>query len=346
LVQQLSPLILARPAASLLPLGSKIGPFVRILFITATRIGDAVLSTGLLDHLHRTYPDARITVACGPAPAPLFAALPGVVEVIPMVKQRRAGHWLRLWHQTVTRRWSLVVDLRGSAMGWLVPTLRRKIIRSDWSPQHRLVHLARLFGLEHSAPLPRLAAAPAHKARATELIPDGGAVLGIGPTANWGGKQWATERFVATAQALVAAGGALAGARIAVFGAKEERAAVEAFKAAFRPEQVIDLAGMVDLPTAYACLERCSLYVGNDSGLMHMAAAAGIPTLGLFGPSSEVLYGPMGRCCRSLRGRRSFEDICHAPDFDYRSHVSLMDDLEVEAVVAAATDLLAQAASA
>jgi ADP-heptose:LPS heptosyltransferase len=312
---------------------------VNILFITATRIGDAVLSTGLLDHLRTRYPGARITVACGPAPAPLFAAIPGVVRVIPMAKQRRAGHWRQLWRQTVTTGWGLVVDLRGSAMAYLVPALRRRVIRSDWSPQHRLVHLAKLFGLEQAPPRPKLFSSPASAAAAAALVPAGGPVLAVGPTANWGGKQWRTERFVATAERLVGEGGALAGARIAVFGAPDERAVAETFKAAFAPDRIIDLAGTVDLLTAYSCLERCSLYVGNDSGLMHMAAAARLPTLGLFGPSSEILYGPMGPHCRALRGARSFEDICHAPDFDYRSQATLMDDLEVDAVVAAATEL-------
>lgn len=312
---------------------------MNILFITATRIGDAVLSTGLLDYLRQRHPQARFTVACGPAPAPLFAALPSVVRVIPMVKQRRAGHWLRLWKQTVTTPWSLVVDLRGSAMGWVVPALKRKVIRSDWSPQHRLVHLARLFGQEASPPLPRLHASAQAQAGAASLIPADTPVLAVGPSANWGGKQWPADRFAAAAAALTAPGGPLPGAPIAVFGAPNEREAIDAFAGAFPPGRVIDLAGSVDLPTAYACLERCAFYLGNDSGLMHMAAAAGIPTLGLFGPSSEILYGPAGRWCRALRGPRSFEDICHAPDFDHRSQRSLMEDLEVEAVVAAAADL-------
>lgn len=312
---------------------------VNILFITATRIGDAVLSTGLLAYLRDRYPQARFTVACGPAPAPLFAALPGVVKVIPMVKQRRAGHWLRLWRQTVTTPWALVVDLRGSAMGWVVPALRRKTIRSDWSPQHRLVHLARLFGLESTPPLPRLQAGAEAKAKAERLIPGGRPVLAIGPSANWGGKQWPAERFAAAAAALTAPGAVLDGAAIAVFGAANERTAIDAFVAALPPRTIIDVAGSIDLPTAYACLERCDFYLGNDSGLMHMAAAAGIPTLGLFGPSSEILYGPMGRWCRALRGPRSFEDICHAPDFDHRSQKSLMEDLQVAAVIDAATEL-------
>ena len=53
---------------------------MRILFITATRIGDAVLSTGLLAHLIEHHPEARITIACGPVAAPLFSAVPGWSE--------------------------------------------------------------------------------------------------------------------------------------------------------------------------------------------------------------------------------------------------------------------------
>ena len=51
-----------------------------ILFITGTRIGDAILSSGLLAHLVETHPDARFTVACGAPAAPLFRAAPRLVE--------------------------------------------------------------------------------------------------------------------------------------------------------------------------------------------------------------------------------------------------------------------------
>jgi len=59
----------------------------------------------------------------------------------------------------------------------------------------------------------------------------------------------------------------------------------------------IDLTGRLSLPEASACLSRCALFVGNDSGLMHLAAAAGAPTLGLFGPTSAAEYAPAGRRC-------------------------------------------------
>ena len=50
---------------------------MRILFVTSNRLGDAVLSTGLLDHLLRTHPDARITIVCGAVAAGIFERMPG-----------------------------------------------------------------------------------------------------------------------------------------------------------------------------------------------------------------------------------------------------------------------------
>ena len=311
---------------------------MRILFITASRIGDAVLSTGLLAALAARHPRARFTVACGAPAAPLFAPAPFVERVIPMVKRRRAGHWIDLWRQTAGTVWHTVVDLRGSALGYVVPALHRRVLKSSWAPKHRIHHLASAIGAP-SGFAPVLWNTPEQRSRAAALIPADRPAIGVGPTANWGGKQWPAERFAQVVAALAAPGGILPGARIAVFGADWERPAATPLLEAIPLDRRIDLIGAIDLPTAHACLTRCALYLGNDSGLMHIAAASGAPTLGLFGPSSEILYGPMGPATATVRGPRSFEDICHAPDFDHRSHACLMLDLEAERVAAAAEAL-------
>ena len=72
--------------------------------------------------------------------------------------------------------------------------------------------------------------------------------------------------------------------------------------------------------------------MGNDSGLMHMAAAAGAPTLGLFGPSDDRLYGPWGEYTRVARGPRTFEQV-KAKDPDLNQPVCHMLDLKVEQVL-------------
>lgn len=313
----------------------------RVLFITASRIGDAVLSTGLLNHLAETHPGARFTVACGAPAAPLFRPAPFVERVIPMVKRRRAGHWLDLWKATAGTWWSRVVDLRGSALAYAVPTLRRNVLKSSWEPKHRLVHLSSALGL--SRPFaPVLWNTADQMAEAARLIPGEGPVLAVGPTANWGAKQWPAERFARVVAELTAEGGMLPGARVAVFAAANERPAAQPLIDSLPPERRLDLVGSIDLPTVHACLTRCAFYLGNDSGLMHIAAASGIPTLGLFGPSSEVFYGPFGPRCASLRGPRSFEDICHAPDYDYRSQDCMMLDLTEDKVAEAARSLWAR----
>ena len=264
---------------------------MRILFITATRIGDAVLSTGLIDHLLRTHPDARFTIACGPVAEGVFARMPNRERTLVVDKQRFDRHWLTLWAQTVTTIWDLAVDLRGSALTLLLPARRRLIMRGGRRPGHRLTHLAGALGLPHMAQ-PVAWTAPEDRARAQALMPGEAPVIGLGPTANWSGKVWPPERFVALFHALQAA---LPGARAAVFagpGTAERAMAAPVLEAL---PGAIDLAGGLTLPEAAACLARCQLFIGNDSGLMHLAAAAGAPTLGLFGPTPASEYAPAGR---------------------------------------------------
>src|SRR5258708_3289666 len=99
-----------------------------ILFCTATRIGDALLSTGLLSYLIAGHPGARLTIAAGPAAAPLFAAVPGLERLVIMRKRPWSSHWLALYAAVAGHRWDLVVDLRGSALAWLLRAGERKIV--------------------------------------------------------------------------------------------------------------------------------------------------------------------------------------------------------------------------
>jgi len=265
---------------------------MRILFISATRIGDAVLSTGLLDSLLQRHPDARVTIACGPVAVGIFTRMPQLERILVVHKRRFDTHWLTLWGQTATTVWDLAVDLRGSALTFLLPARRRAIMRGGRRPGHRLTHLAGTLGLS-PPPLPVAWTNASDRKMAATLLPAGSPIIGLGPTANWGGKIWPPNRFVALFEALQA--GPFPGARAAVFaGPGEDERALAAPVLAALPG-VIDLAGRLTLPQASACLARTSLFIGNDSGLMHMAAAAGAPTLGLFGPTPASEYAPTGR---------------------------------------------------
>ncbi len=298
---------------------------MRILFLTATRLGDAVLSTGLLDHLLHEHPEALFTVACGPIAAGVFERMPRLERRIVVEKRRFDLHWPALWARLAGTRWDLAVDLRGSALTLLLRARARAIMRGGRREGPRISHLAGALGLR-TPPLPVAWTAPADRARAARLVPEDGPVIGLGPTANWAGKIWAPERFVALYEALAAE---MPGARAAVFGGPGEAERALAAPVLASLPGAIDLVGQCSVPEAAACLARCRLFVGNDSGLMHLAAAARVPTLGLFGPTSAEEYGPAGPHAAAVvaEGRT-------------------MEDLPVRAALRAATLLLERAAPA
>lgn len=268
------------------------GGHVRILIISANRLGDAVITTGVLDHLIREHPTARFTIACGPAAAGVYQRMPQLERVIVFTKQRNDSHWPKLWRAVAFTWWDLVVDFRGSALGFLIPARRRVVRRKR--PGRMFEQHAAMLGID-PAPLPVAWTAPDDRARAAALVPGDRPVIGFGVTANWAPKVWPAERFAALSERLSA--GMLPGATVAVFagpGAAEREMAAPVI--ALLPD-AIDLRGTLTVPEVAAVIERCALYVGNDSGLMHLAAATGRPTVGLCGTTRDraAEMAPAGR---------------------------------------------------
>ncbi len=292
---------------------------MRVLFVTSNRVGDAVLSTGLLDHLIRGHPDIRITIACGPAAEGVFARMPNRERTITMEKRPYGRHWLPLWAATVGTIWDLVVDIRASAISYLVPTRRRAVMRKR--PGHKTVQLAAILDVI-PPPLPVAWTSQADRDRAAGWLPPGGLIVALGPTANWDGKIWPADRFVGLFHHLASTRPDARAVVLAGPGAKERVLAENVLR--LLPD-AIDLAGGLELPEAAACLARADLFVGNDSGLMHLAAASGAPTLGLFGPTPAGEYAPAGR--RTA--------VACSPN-------ARMGDLTLDAVARAAETLLAR----
>ena len=311
----------------------------RILFITSNRLGDAVLSTGVLARLLEDYPGARVTVVCGLVPAGLFEQVPGLEEIIILKKRRHSLHWWEMWRRAVLTWWDVVVDLRNAPLSYLLAAKRQiHLGRAGKLDVHRVRAMASLLGLQDRPPAPTLWTSAADEAEAARLIPEGGPVLALGPTANWMGKTWPAVRFVELAERLTGADGILPGARIAVIAHSSELAMAQPVLDALPAERLLNLVGERPLLTIYACLKRAAFFVGNDSGLMHMAAASGTPTLGLFGPSREAHYAPWGEKCRAVRGDKSYDEVFPA-DYDWRAVQCLMEDLRVDQAEAAAREL-------
>lgn len=303
---------------------------MRILFISSTRIGDAVLSTGLLDHLMRAHPEARFTIVCGRVAEGVFRRMPRLERLIAVEKRSYSLHWLEIWGQVAATRWDLVVDLRASAIAWLLWARDRRVIQGGRRPGHRLTHLAALLGVA-PPPLPVIWTAPEDTARAAALLPAGQPWLVLAPTANWHRKVWPVGRFAELALRLTAPDGAFPGAGIAILGGPGDQERSMATPVLTMLPQALDLVGKLDLPEVAAVLARAAMFIGNDSGLMHLAAAAGAPTIGLFGPTPSDEYGPAGPKARAV--------LADGPPGQ-----GAMEDLPVARVLEAARALISQTA--
>ena len=264
----------------------------RILFVTSTRLGDAVLSTGVLARLIEDHPGAEVTIVCGPLPAPLFRAVPGLKRLIPLVKQRLTQHWIKVFLEVAPHRWDVFLDLRNVGILHLVRARKTYRYRKNGQGLHKVEENAALLGLPPQPP--KLWIDEDARRAQIRLLGTRTGYLAIGPTAGTPHKEWAPERFAELARRLTAPGAPFAGRDIVVFASETERGRAGRLLAALPKDQTLDLTGKTDPLSAAACLGHAALFVGNDSGLMHIAAAAGTPTLGLFGTGNPAIYGPWG----------------------------------------------------
>lgn len=309
---------------------------MRILFFTHTRLGDAILSTGVIRHFGTLYPHAKFTVVGSPLVAGIFAAMPMVDKVIAVKKRKYAGHWIDVWKQTVATRWDIVVDLRNSAVSRLLLAGKRHIWSSQPDHLHKVEQIAAVIGAA-PASSPVLYFDAATQKKADDFL-EGVAHprYVVAPVANWIGKTWPPEKFIAFIHAIAAE----SDARFIIMAGPGEEAVAGQVLAACPQGRGIDAIARFSPLEAAAVISGCDAFVGNDSGLMHAAAATGIPTLGLFGPSKRSVYRPWGANARMVEIPESFEELQTRPDYSPHMTTTLMDSLTVEAVKSAFDDLL------
>ncbi|MBB4799729.1 ADP-heptose:LPS heptosyltransferase [Brevundimonas bullata] len=311
-----------------------------ILYIAEADAEDAVLSSGALAHLVEAIPQATFTVVGSAASAPLFADLPRLERLIVLDRDGR-WDWIALWNQVRETHWGLVVDMRGSTLSGKLRRQKRAVKGKVLPDVHLVEQAARVLQLDE-IPAPKLFVGRDTQEAADALIPPGdGPILAIGPGVDWIGKRWPADRYAKVALSLLGEGGPLAGGRLMIVGEEADRDAAHSIRFAVKRERVIELQGRLTRLQTVAALSRADFYIGGDSLWTQLAVAAGVPAVGVFGPSDEALRRPWTGV--AVRGPRSLQEFI---DMDPRlnQHIQHMMDLPYERVLKASKKLLAQLA--
>jgi len=298
----------------------------KVMIRSANWVGDTVMSLPAIASLRLNFPRARIHILAKPWVADIFRANYDVDEVIlyqnPGIHQGLAGKW-RLARELKKKNFDLAFLLQnafeaafisvlagipkragyntdGRSLLLTHPVLLRKEVKGGHQVDYYLAILKSL-GLKLASRIPSLKIAPASQEEASRILQSLGlgeseTLVGISPGATYGpAKQWFPERY-AELSGRISEG---LGARVLIFGSQgDKKIASRVCRNARIP--LIDLTGITTLAQASALIARCKLFVTNDSGLMHVGAALGVPLVAIFGSTDHRRTGPLGEACRVI----------------------------------------------
>jgi heptosyltransferase-2 len=289
-------------------------------------LGDAVMSLPAIRTIRQVFPHAHLAVVARPWVADLYARETSIDRVIPYTAQKGLGAKRAFARMLGRERFDAAILLQNAfdaaLLAWLAGIPERIGYNRD----------ARGLLLTRAIPVPDPGDIPRHqrfyylellrRAGMIERFPDtdairldgiplareaglahlsrlgiAGPAVGISPGAAYGNaKRWLPERFAAAAQAL-------APAAVLLFGSAGERALCETVAESLRPAGVgvHNLAGQTTLREFIDLAAACRLFLTNDSGAMHVAAALGVPTVAVFGSTDDTTTGPTGPLARVVR---------------------------------------------
>lgn len=311
---------------------------MKILFITSNRLGDSILSTCVLNSILHLYPEATITLAGSDLSRPIFEDCPNCTTFLPFNKKRYKLHWLALWRHALTTVWDLTIDIRGSGLTYLIATKKRIVWQSTASPKHRVEQLFDLLAQHRIKPHdPKIWLSKARIKTAQHLLKNATTsshLIAIAPMANWRGKEWPHKNWALLMQRLCEPGGLFPGAKFLLLCAPNERSRMSFLKEQFK-DQIVDV-NVDHILDIAALIKQATYFVGNDSGLMHLSAAVGTPTMGLFGPTRENHYHPWGDHCVFVRTPEDYDTLWACSSG--KNEGQMMDSLKVETVYQAIQD--------
>ncbi|MGR8948275.1 MAG: glycosyltransferase family 9 protein [Gammaproteobacteria bacterium] len=278
---------------------------MRILLVTLSNIGDLVMTTPILEALHASYPEHLIDVVADPRSGALLSSCPYLGEIIWRKKRAPWRDKLAFLSAIRARRYAFAVDLRGPWLAWVSRSEKKfskeKLTSGMHAVEHHYTALANIKVTKKIPPAKLWVPAEARD-KVTELLKEQAnhRLLALAPGANWPGKIWPATHYAALVtflqdlfEAVVLLGN----------DADTERCAQIAEQL---PVPGFNLCGRTTLLESAAALSTAAAFVGNDSGLGHMAAALNVPSLTVFGQGDPVRYRPWGE---------KAEIIC-APDQD------------------------------
>ncbi|MFH1355272.1 MAG: lipopolysaccharide heptosyltransferase II [Candidatus Omnitrophota bacterium] len=279
----------------------------KILFITLSNIGDVILTLPGLDYLRQHFPEAKVTVLTGLRPKRLFENNPNIEKVVVYNKHARLRDKIRLFEELKKENSDIVVDLRNSLFGVLLPARYRNspFIRIPKHLGHmRDRHLYKIYNLGFEFNPARIKKQEdffdidsEDKEHIDNILKENNIsgsdnLVVIASGARSHSKRWPKEKFKRLIDSLTAD----RSFKIILVGDKED-AGMNEYIASNVKDPVLDLSAKTTLLQLSYLLKKAKFVVTNDSAVLHLASYLNRPVVAIFGPTDEKKYGPWSKNC-------------------------------------------------
>jgi heptosyltransferase II len=331
-----------------------------LLIRSANWIGDAVMTTPAIRAIRKNFPNARINLLSKPWVAPVFENSPYIAQIIPYnyagaLRTVKAAKMLEMYN------FDAVFLLQNAFEAAWVAYLAKIPIRIGYDtdlrkmflthPIHRSSKILRLHqthyyneilkgaGLETNGTFLELYLTSKDHDSALKILKESNIdetdfVIGINPSATFGSaKQWFPERFAQLSDRL----NKRFNSKTIIFGGPNDHelgADIMKMMKTF----AVNLSGKTSLKEAMALIARCRLFITNDSGLMHVAAALNVAQVAIFGSTNFAATAPWSPRARVVRS-----NLDCSPCLKQQcplGHKACMKTISVDKVLITACDLI------
>ncbi len=296
---------------------------MKILVISSNLVGDTILSTGVIRFFYKQNPKAKFTFVIGPSAKPIFKNFIPAEKIITISKKKFNMHWLEIIYNCIGTKWDIVIDFRSSLLSYCLSHNKKFIFKKKSNMNH--VHqLSNYFGFDCSELF--IDTNNHEEQEVKNNISDEFDYFVIFPGGNWMPKIWSVANYNILLKKILSRNKNI---KFILVGSKvEQNFYHDKITKNIDDKYFINLFGASLTQTA-AYMKKSKLFIGNDSGLSHMASATNLKSIVLFGPTNDKIYGPFKKDSQVIRTNESYN---YFKSINIDKTKSYMDSISVEKI--------------
>jgi len=291
----------------------------KILFVSLSNIGDAVMTLPTLIYLKKMYPSAKFDLICDARSVEIFQSFPSINKIYIRDKKSGISYQFRFIRKIRQTHYDLAVDLKTDFLLWFLRA-KRKIRKMNNKSLHSVEkHFISICSNLKKIPDPKIYIPTKLQNNIKNIFPSNkGKTIALALGANSNHKVWPTENYVCLLKLLK-----LKFANIILIGSKNEMDKAQLFKKLYT-KKVFDFCGKLTLLETASIIKKSDFFIGNDSGLGHIASAVNTQNFIIFGDGDPDRYRPWGN--KSSWYQNPEKDISLiTPEQIYKEVINILD---------------------